>query len=389
MIMDILTNPVLMKKENFAEGYDIISGDVDINHVANRLYGEIHTGDEWLPARNKFCKPHDNSTTEMPIALVIFGDKSHTDLHGALSLTPIIFTLTLFNQKWRNDPQIWRVLGYVPVSEFASQVAIQHHNMIVTANALRTINSDSTFVRNCKERRTNVNIDHVVDDDESIDDDLTFRLSGQYSLCVSQNLIEMESVDEPIYPKWKTNKYGVKDNNYKYSPHPRLVKAVIKYVSEMNIQHGLESRKIDRYTRLTSVSKRTGERIVYHANPHIQGRMWYDWAFVHFQESDRTGNVRESYYPSRILGFINGDRSTDSTAIVQCTKRPLDWFQLEKNFLMKVVLGIDDEVDVVSVPITALVHPLCVIPDFGGDGNSYLVVLPRRNWSRYFGNEIR
>ena len=61
---------------------------------------------------------------------------------------------------------------------------------------------------------TNVNIDHVVDDDEYIDDDLTFRLSGQYSLCVSHNLIEMESVGEPIYPKWKTNKYGVKDNNY-------------------------------------------------------------------------------------------------------------------------------------------------------------------------------
>ena len=85
------------------------------------------------------------------------------------------------------------------VSEFASQVAIQHHNMIVTANALRTINSDSTFVRNCTET-TNVNIDHVVDDDESIDDDLTFRLSGQYSLRVSQNLIEMESFGEPIYP---------------------------------------------------------------------------------------------------------------------------------------------------------------------------------------------
>ena len=84
-----------------------------------------------------------------------------------------------------------------------------------------------------------------------------------------------------------------------------------------------------------------------------------------------------------------GNRGSTSTAIVQCTKRPLDWSQLEKNFLMKVVIGIDDEVNVVSVPITALVHPLCVIPDFGGDGNSYVVVLPRRNWSRYFGNKVR
>ncbi len=91
---------------------------------------------------------------------------------------------------------------------------------------------------------------------------------------------------------------------------------------------------------------------------------------------------------NRILGFINRDRSADHTAIVQCTERPLDWSQLEKNFLMKVALGVDDEINVVSVPITSLVHPLCVIPDYGGDGNSYVVVLPRRNWSRYFGNRI-
>ena len=114
MIMDLLTNPVLMRKENFAEGYDIFTGDVENNHIANELYGEIHTGDEWLPARNKYCRSHDSLTNDMPVALVIFGDKSHTDLHGALSLTPIIFTLSFFNQKCRNDPQFWRVLGYVP-----------------------------------------------------------------------------------------------------------------------------------------------------------------------------------------------------------------------------------------------------------------------------------
>jgi hypothetical protein len=33
----------------------------------------------------------------MLVGLIVFGDKSHTDLHGALSLTPNIFTLTLFN----------------------------------------------------------------------------------------------------------------------------------------------------------------------------------------------------------------------------------------------------------------------------------------------------
>ena len=103
-----------MRKENFAEGYDIFTGDIDINNPANDLYGEIHTGDKWLPARNKYCRSHDTLTKPMPVALVIFGDKSHNDLHRALSLTLIIFTLSFFNQKCRNNPKFWRVLGYVP-----------------------------------------------------------------------------------------------------------------------------------------------------------------------------------------------------------------------------------------------------------------------------------
>ncbi len=77
-------------------------------------YGEIHTGDEWIPARDHYCQPHDNFTNDMPVGIVIFGDKSHTDVHGALALTPIIFTLTFFNEKCCNNPKFWRVLGYLP-----------------------------------------------------------------------------------------------------------------------------------------------------------------------------------------------------------------------------------------------------------------------------------
>ena len=57
------------------------------------------------------------------------------------------------------------------VSEFASQVAIQHHNMMVTANALHTINTESSIVRNCKETNK-VNNDHVIDEQDDIDDEI-------------------------------------------------------------------------------------------------------------------------------------------------------------------------------------------------------------------------
>jgi hypothetical protein len=94
MIISLLSDPSVMNKKNFAEGYNVLTGEVD-NHPTNNKYGEVvHTGDAWLPARDRYCQ----NKTDMPVGLIVIGDKSHTDLHGALSLTQIIFTLTLFNR---------------------------------------------------------------------------------------------------------------------------------------------------------------------------------------------------------------------------------------------------------------------------------------------------
>jgi hypothetical protein len=87
----------------------VLAGKVD-NHPANNKYGEVHTGDAWLPARDRYCQ----SKTDMPVGLIVFGDRSHTDLYGALSQTPIIFTLTLFNHLAQNDSKFWRPIGYIP-----------------------------------------------------------------------------------------------------------------------------------------------------------------------------------------------------------------------------------------------------------------------------------
>ena len=50
----------------------------------------------------------------MPISLTVFGDKTHTDLHGSLSVTPIIFTLSCFNRDARNNHNFWRPIAYIP-----------------------------------------------------------------------------------------------------------------------------------------------------------------------------------------------------------------------------------------------------------------------------------
>ncbi len=67
-----------MNKKNLAEGYNIFTGDIDKNHPFNTKFGEVHTGDTWLPARNQHCRSTEKRES-MPIALVVFGDKSHID----------------------------------------------------------------------------------------------------------------------------------------------------------------------------------------------------------------------------------------------------------------------------------------------------------------------
>ncbi len=61
---------------------------------------------------------------------------------------------------------------------------------------------------------------------------------------------------------------------------------------------------------------------------------------------------------------------------------------MERTFLVKMKLGMDFNILFVTVPIEALVHPLCEITDCGGDSNIYFVVLPKHNWSQFFGERI-
>ncbi len=102
--------PTLMQPKNIAHGYDLFTGKCEGNNTDDR-YGEIHTADAWEPAWQQFCG--DDNPINMPIALVIFGDKSRLDLHGSLSTLPIMFTLLCFNQESRNKDEIWCPLAFL------------------------------------------------------------------------------------------------------------------------------------------------------------------------------------------------------------------------------------------------------------------------------------
>jgi hypothetical protein len=111
MIMSMLTDDEIMNPNNITQGYNLFSGKSEEGQGLGDVYGEIHTGNIWDETVYHFCGDHPQN---MPLGLVIFGDKSHLDLKGALSKLPIIFTFTCFNQNSKNSVQLWRPLSYIP-----------------------------------------------------------------------------------------------------------------------------------------------------------------------------------------------------------------------------------------------------------------------------------
>ncbi len=160
---------------------------------------------------------------------------------------------------------------------------------------------------------------------------------------------------------------------------------ILREIRKQNSTEVGENIIIEGYTRATTVTN-DGNRVIFYANPYFLGRKWYDWAYVHFEEINASGEAMEKFYPANILGFIIMNGTPE--AVTQCSEKPLMWSDLKKHFLLKTSIGTDLDVLYISVPITALVHPLCVIPDEGGDKNTYIIILPKCNWSRYFGDKV-
>ena len=144
--------------------------------------------------------------------------------------------------------------------------------------------------------------------------------------------------------------------------------------------------RLERYTQITTRSQ-DGCKILLYAHLSFQGNERQDWVYVHFEEINAYGDAVENSYPSSILGFITVNNVTE--AVIHCAEKPLNWSDIEENFIVRTKLGSTVEVSIVSVPISSLVHPLCALPDYGLDSLSYIIVLvPKWNWSCYFGDKI-
>ncbi len=70
MLTSLLTDQTIMLDTNFADGYDVLTGDVEVNNSSNDKNGEVHTGDAWIPARDRYCSNPQGPT--MPVGLIVF-----------------------------------------------------------------------------------------------------------------------------------------------------------------------------------------------------------------------------------------------------------------------------------------------------------------------------
>jgi hypothetical protein len=107
---------------------------------------------------------------------------------------------------------------------------------------------------------------------------------------------------------------------------------------------------------------------------------------VHFQETNQFGENIGTFYPSWLLGFITSNGTRE--AVIQCSLNLISWEDVQQKFVVDIEIGQNFNTSFVFVPIEFIVHPLCVIPDNGDNLNKYFVVLPKQNWSQFFGNNI-
>ena len=107
-LLKMINNPEVMKEENMASNYDVFTGKP---RGPSTKLDEIHTGNAWEPARQHYCGDDPDA---LPMGLVLFYDKTHTDLHGSLATAPLIAVPTFFNQSCRSNSAFHSVLGYIP-----------------------------------------------------------------------------------------------------------------------------------------------------------------------------------------------------------------------------------------------------------------------------------
>jgi hypothetical protein len=158
------------------------------------------------------------------------------------------------------------------------------------------------------------------------------NLSGKYKLEVTPEIIEKMETDQTIDVVWLTRN-AKKMNSRKYKLKKELVQCLVRKIKDSTENITM----ILGHTRAIVTSSITNERSIFHFHLCYKGEPWYDWAMVHFEETNNLGDIVENYTSSMLLGFI----TTNSTqeAVIQCSVNPIQWDNIQQNFIVKIHLG--------------------------------------------------
>jgi hypothetical protein len=166
-----------------------------------------------------------------------------------------------------------------------------------------------------------------IDTDE--ENNVHINLSGKYELEVTPEIIKKMETDQTIDVVWLTGN-AKKMNSGKYKLKKELVQCLVRKINDSTENITM----IFGHTRAIVTSSITNKRSIFYSHPCYKGEPWYDWAMVHFEETNNLGDIAENYYPSRLLGFITTTNTQE--VVIQCSVNPIQWDTIQQNFILKI-----------------------------------------------------
>ena len=163
------------------------------------------------------------------------------------------------------------------------------------------------------------------------DEDITISLSGKYKFIVTHDVIKRMEEERKLNVMW-----AYVDKKVKEGPKYKLSRELV-LVLHRKLRSSALGKHVNGFTKAV-ITSRTGNETSFYAHPWFQGNKWYDWALVHFEEQIKKGHIIKSYYPSKVLGFIEVDGKRE--AAIQCCVKPLKWNTVQSKKLFQLHLGL-------------------------------------------------
>jgi hypothetical protein len=116
MIHSLLLDETLMQEDNL-----VLHDNMAKCPPKSSIINEINDVNWYCKAHKHLCKEKTNFLG----TLVLFINKTHTDMLGKLNLEPVMFMLSIFKRHVRCNPHAWQMLGYIMDLLVAAQ---KHHS---------------------------------------------------------------------------------------------------------------------------------------------------------------------------------------------------------------------------------------------------------------------